>query len=185
MSFLGIDVGSSYIKLWHEDITGSVVTARNIHHKGSPQSVVINEVTCLNPEPMFLSFSGNLAGQDILGWHYEGLLAEIDYLRKVYPCRQLLIFGAEKIELVNFDESGHILFYQTNPSCAAGTGSFLDEQMLRLGLDFTDLPHITIDEKHRWWPQGVLFLRKPTLSIFSRMGILHIPYTTDSAKASC
>jgi predicted CoA-substrate-specific enzyme activase len=166
VSFLGIDVGSSYIKLWFEDITGSVIAARNIHHRGSPQGVVINEVTCLTPEPMFLSFSGNLAGQDIMGWHHEGLLAEIDYLRKVYPCRQLLIFGAEKIELVNFDESGHILFYQTNPSCAAGTGSFLDEQMLRLGLDFTDLPHIAIDENAP--------LVATRCAVFAKTDIIHL-----------
>jgi predicted CoA-substrate-specific enzyme activase len=146
VSYLGIDAGSSYIKLWHEDISGSLITARNIHHRGSPRSVVFREVGRLLPEPISLSFSGNLDAQDIAGWHHEGLLAEIDYLRKIYAHRQLLIFGAEKIELVHFDDDGHILFYQTNPACAAGTGSFLDEQMLRLGLDFSDLPHIAIDE---------------------------------------
>ncbi|HVN71786.1 MAG TPA: acyl-CoA dehydratase activase, partial [Desulfomonilia bacterium] len=146
MSYLGIDVGSSYIKLWHEDKSGTVITARNIHHRGSPQSMVLKEVGCLRPEPVYLSFSGNLDGQNIARWRHEGLLAEIDYLRNVYPQRQLLIFGAEKIELVHFDDNGHILSYQTNPACAAGTGSFLDEQMLRLGLDFTDLPYIAIDE---------------------------------------
>lgn len=146
MSYLGIDAGSSYIKLWHEDISGSLITARNIHHRGSPRSVVFREVGCLLPEPISLSFSGNLDAHDIAGWHHEGLLAEIDYLRKIHAHRQLLIFGAEKIELVHFDDDGHILFYQTNPACAAGTGSFLDEQMLRLGLDFSDLPHIAIDE---------------------------------------
>jgi predicted CoA-substrate-specific enzyme activase len=146
VSYLGIDVGSSYIKIWQEDRSGSLLASRNIHHNGSPQKAVIHEVTRLYTGQTSLCFSGSIGNQDAKEWHHEGLLAEIDFLRSVYPHRQLLIFGAEKIELVHFDETGRILSYQANPACAAGTGSFLDEQMLRLGLEFTDLPSLTIDD---------------------------------------
>ncbi|MRR38101.1 CoA activase, partial [bacterium] len=59
----------------------------------------------------------------------------------------LLIMGAQRIELIRFDDQGRILSFQTNPACAAGTGSFLDEQMARLGLEYDDLPRIAIREQ--------------------------------------
>ncbi len=166
MSFIGIDVGSSYIKLWHEDTEDSLLTARNIHHRGSPLKTVVEELSCLHQEPTFLCFSGNLAGHGISAWHCEGLLAEIDYIRANYPYRQLLVFGAEKIELVSFDKNGHILHYRTNPACAAGTGSFLDEQMIRLGLDFNDLPRISIDENAP--------LVATRCAVFAKTDIIHL-----------
>ena len=46
----------------------------------------------------------------------------------------ILIIGGEKFGLINFDEHGRYLNYKTNTSCAAGTGSFLDQQARRLGL---------------------------------------------------
>jgi predicted CoA-substrate-specific enzyme activase len=146
VSYLGIDVGSSYIKIWHEDHSGSVIASRNIHHRGSPQTAVLHELKRLSINRASLCFSGNLGGQGLAKIRKEGLLAEIDLLKNIYPHRHLLIFGAEKIELVSFDETGRVLHYQTNPACAAGTGSFLDEQMLRLGLEFSDIPSVAIDD---------------------------------------
>ena len=46
----------------------------------------------------------------------------------------ILIIGGEKFSLVRFDEYGEYLNYRSNTSCAAGTGSFLDQQAKRLNL---------------------------------------------------
>ncbi len=46
----------------------------------------------------------------------------------------ILIVGGEKFGLVLFDKDGEYLNYRSNTSCAAGTGSFLDQQAARLGL---------------------------------------------------
>ena len=175
MSFVGIDIGSSYIKLWHEDDSGSLIASQNIHHQGSPQSSVIGMMAGLSPRPASLRFSGNLAGQHIKAWQHEGLLAEIEFLRKAYPYRQLLVFGAEKIEFVKFDDSGHILYYQTNPACAAGTGSFLDEQMVRLGLHFSELNRIPIDE------QAPLVATR--CAVFAKTDIIHLQQEGHTAYA--
>ena len=55
----------------------------------------------------------------------------------------ILIVGGEKFGLVLFDENGEYLNYRSNTSCAAGTGSFLDQQASRLNLsgirEFSDL----------------------------------------------
>jgi predicted CoA-substrate-specific enzyme activase len=46
----------------------------------------------------------------------------------------ILIVGGEKFGLVLFDAAGEYLNYRSNTSCAAGTGSFLDQQAARLNL---------------------------------------------------
>jgi len=55
----------------------------------------------------------------------------------------VLIVGGEKFGLVRFDDQGNYLGYRTNTSCAAGTGSFLDQQAGRLSLaDVAELGRI-------------------------------------------
>ncbi|HRR22497.1 MAG TPA: acyl-CoA dehydratase activase, partial [Desulfomonilia bacterium] len=147
MSYLGIDVGSSYLKIWREDETGSTVSSKCIHHRGSPREALFRELSSLAPQPESLCYSGTIQDEDLLRWRSDGLLAEIAYITGRYSRKYLLIMGAEKIEFVHFDARGRILSYQANPACAAGTGSFLDEQMARLGLDFDSLGNIPIDER--------------------------------------
>ncbi len=146
MTYLGIDVGSSYLKLWHEDESGALIRSLCVHHHGSPRGALERELGLLAFPPAFVCFSGTIQGGDICRWKTDGLLAEVSYLAGTYSRKQLLVLGAEKIELVQFDEHGRIFSYQTNPACAAGTGSFLDEQMVRLGLDFDSIGDIAIDE---------------------------------------
>ncbi|HSH20648.1 MAG TPA: acyl-CoA dehydratase activase, partial [Draconibacterium sp.] len=55
----------------------------------------------------------------------------------------LLIIGGEKFGLVQFDENQQYRKFKSNSSCAAGTGSFLDQQCKRLNIEsiseFSDL----------------------------------------------
>jgi predicted CoA-substrate-specific enzyme activase len=46
----------------------------------------------------------------------------------------ILIVGAEKFGLIRLDQHGNYLNFKCNTSCAAGTGSFLDQQAARLNL---------------------------------------------------
>ncbi|MCP4022950.1 MAG: CoA activase, partial [Desulfobacteraceae bacterium] len=47
----------------------------------------------------------------------------------------ILVVGGEKFGRLFFDENGDYLNYKSNTSCAAGTGSFLDQQARRLMLE--------------------------------------------------
>ena len=47
----------------------------------------------------------------------------------------ILYVGAEHFGLIRLDEDGEYRGTRTNSSCAAGTGSFLDQQARRLGLE--------------------------------------------------
>jgi predicted CoA-substrate-specific enzyme activase len=46
----------------------------------------------------------------------------------------ILVVGGEAFGLIEFDEKGRYRSFRTNTSCAAGTGSFLDQQARRLNL---------------------------------------------------
>lgn len=50
----------------------------------------------------------------------------------------ILVVGGEKFGLIRFDAHGQYLGMNTNTSCAAGTGSFLDQQAKRLKLSGID-----------------------------------------------
>jgi predicted CoA-substrate-specific enzyme activase len=55
-------------------------------------------------------------------------------LAEVPGTRTLLIVGAERFTRVTFGEHGSAPVIRGNSACAAGTGSFLDQQAARLGL---------------------------------------------------
>ncbi|MGD9287816.1 MAG: acyl-CoA dehydratase activase, partial [Desulfobacterales bacterium] len=46
----------------------------------------------------------------------------------------ILLVGGEKFGLIQFDEKGNYVHFKANTACAAGTGSFLDQQAARLNL---------------------------------------------------
>ncbi|RJP76791.1 MAG: CoA activase [Desulfobacteraceae bacterium] len=54
------------------------------------------------------------------------------------PVQAILIVGGEKFGLIRFDDNGNYVNFKANTSCAAGTGSFLDQQAGRLGLNSTE-----------------------------------------------
>ena len=145
-SNLGIDIGSSYLKIWHEDSDLRPIYSKIMHHRGSPKELLLKEIGSMKTQDARVCISGNIEGDGIEKWRYDGTLAEVEYLRSNYELRKLLIMGAQNIELIEIDPKGRIVSYQTNPPCASGTGSFLDEQMKRLGLSMEDISSIPIDE---------------------------------------
>ena len=63
--------------------------------------------------------------------------------------RSILMVGGEKFGLLQFDEEGNYKSYKTNTSCAAGTGSFLDQQAGRLNLaSIEDLSRVAVENEN-------------------------------------
>jgi predicted CoA-substrate-specific enzyme activase len=66
---------------------------------------------------------------------YDNQVAITAAARAAHPqLGALLNVGGERFSLATFDEDGHYQSCTTNTSCAAGTGSFLDQQAGRLRL---------------------------------------------------
>ena len=66
---------------------------------------------------------------------YDSLVSLITGGRWYHPeLGSILHVGGERFGLVQFDTAGRYTRYQTNTTCAAGTGGFLDQQARRLNL---------------------------------------------------
>ena len=69
-------------------------------------------------------------------FRYDDQVAIIAAVHERHPeAGAILSVGGEKFGLILFDETGNYRKYISNTSCAAGTGSFLDQQAGRLNLD--------------------------------------------------
>jgi activator of 2-hydroxyglutaryl-CoA dehydratase len=51
------------------------------------------------------------------------------------PVRHILSVGCENSILIDLNENGAYLGHSRQGDCAAGTGGFIDQQALRLGMD--------------------------------------------------
>jgi predicted CoA-substrate-specific enzyme activase len=66
---------------------------------------------------------------------YDNQVAVVSAVRHWHPdAGSILIVGGEKFGLIRLDGYGNYLGFKSNTGCAAGTGSFLDQQARRLSL---------------------------------------------------
>ncbi len=70
----------------------------------------------------------------------DPLLSVIEGARHLIPgCRNVMSIGGQTFALVFYDENGEYREHSTNPPCASGTGSFLEQQAERLGVSVEEL----------------------------------------------
>jgi len=70
----------------------------------------------------------------------DDVQAAISAVTRLVPeARNILDIGGGSLTLVRLDGSGRFRGFSANSQCAAGTGSFLDEQAMRLGLTYDDI----------------------------------------------
>ncbi|HTP59550.1 MAG TPA: BadF/BadG/BcrA/BcrD ATPase family protein, partial [Spirochaetia bacterium] len=135
---LGIDIGSLYMTaVLLED--GVVRHSRYKEHGGKIEAAL--ESLLADPgfdSPETVGITGSLAnpGSPII----DGMLATVEGVRCILPdSRNVIFIGGQSFSLILLDEQGNYREHSTNPPCAAGTGSFLEQQAQRLGLTVQDL----------------------------------------------
>ncbi len=140
---IGIDAGSAAVSAVAMDEDGELLASAYEYHKGRIASGVralidgllpdgtaarIHGAACTASSPPLELPSGRALRVD-------GRVSEIESLGRYHrDTRTLLVVGAERFARIAFDESGRYRRMRGNSSCAAGTGSFLDQQAARLGL---------------------------------------------------
>jgi predicted CoA-substrate-specific enzyme activase len=140
---LGIDSGSSAVSVVAMDEEGSLIAGAYEFHRGRISARVAALVAGLLPGGAEARLSGVAltstappvslpAGEAFV---VDGRVAEIESVRRFHKeTRTLLVVGAERFARIAFDEAGRYRRMKGNSSCAAGTGSFLDQQAARLGM---------------------------------------------------
>ncbi|TAL33233.1 MAG: hypothetical protein EPN93_14470 [Spirochaetes bacterium] len=147
----GIDAGSKFLKLIILDDSGAArFTCRE--HRGSPETTLAElraggELPHDGGVAVTGHFAHNLAAGS-RGWTVmDDAAALVEAARLHAPgCRHIVSVGAGSINCVDLDESGGFRAYRENSLCAAGTGSFLDEQMRRMGFTYEELSGMDVDE---------------------------------------
>jgi predicted CoA-substrate-specific enzyme activase len=136
VNILGIDIGSTALSVAEIDPHGRVInTAYDCHH-GNVQACLKTTL-----EPFEVSRKAGIAATTsspanlTVPQRYDNRVALMAAARHLYPlARSILVIGAEKFGLIQLDRQGNYRTYRANTGCAAGTGSFLDQQARRLNL---------------------------------------------------
>jgi predicted CoA-substrate-specific enzyme activase len=147
-TYLGIDIGSTTVKMVVLNKQRQLLTWRYRRSQGQPRSTLLNEIQSLSKEidlshiaAVGLTGSGGGAiAKRIGGHHVNELIAQTRAIGEYYPqARTVIEIGGQdsKFLSVAWDdkiEQMVLVDMAMNNLCAAGTGSFLDQQAERLGL---------------------------------------------------
>lgn len=146
--YVGIDIGSVSVKTAVVDAGGALLGDRYLRHRGHPLSTMeemLGEILRGYPPGRIRAFAvtgsgGPLAGGIIGADFVNEIIAQARAAARLCPgARTIIEMGGEdsKMILVRDDPSsgrGIIEDFSMNTVCAAGTGSFLDQQASRMGL---------------------------------------------------
>ncbi len=135
-NILGIDVGSVCIHIAVIDTEGRLVHTDSIHHHGEIKQCLsklikktdinkIHYIAATNATPSYINANKSYDEQ-------LSIIKAARFFHKKFDA--VLHIGGEKFSLSRFNFDGKYIGARHNTSCAAGTGSFLDQQARRLNL---------------------------------------------------
>jgi predicted CoA-substrate-specific enzyme activase len=140
---VGVDLGALYAKGVRLDAAGNVVARSYRRHRGQLEAAFDATLEAVGFQPGdLLGVTGAAAGRitaalgvpgvDLVQAQLSGVAA-----RGERP-REILDIGGGSCSLIQLDAAGRFQGHGSNSLCAAGTGSFLDEQAERLGISHGD-----------------------------------------------
>ncbi len=133
---LGIDVGSVSIHIALIDTSANIIHTASSSHHGEVKSCLEWMLNDVNHDTIdWIATTDGTPSFIVKSQSYDGQLALIQaarYFHKTFDA--ILHIGGENFSLSRFGEDQNYLGANHNTSCAAGTGSFLDQQARRLNL---------------------------------------------------
>ena len=182
MNFIGLDAGSVSVKLVILDENGNLLYKIYRRHKGHPLSVtldILKEITTNGYDQKIragadfsLSITGS-AGRliaSVFGIEpFNEIISQAYSSQRLCPhIKTIIEMGGEDSKLILLGEDGRsVKDFSMNSVCAAGTGSFLDQQAERL--------RISIEE----FSELALISQKPPriagrCSVFAKSDMIHL-----------
>jgi predicted CoA-substrate-specific enzyme activase len=140
---IGIDIGAVSLKAVRLGSDGQVAKSFYARHRGEPAKALESAMTELSVVAGdSIGFCGNNSARFCESFELPRLdlaACQISVVRAEFPeVANIIDVGGGSLTLVELDAQGHFQNYATNSMCAAGTGSFLDEQAARLGISYDD-----------------------------------------------
>lgn len=173
---LGIDIGSSSVKLAALSADGELLFTSHRSHKGSPTECLRALLEAMSEQLPFDGCAGwvvtgsgasLLSGYDVCVCMLEEVPAVTRGAELLAPdARSIIEIGAQSALFVTSIEAGKAPQFSMNESCAAGTGSFFEDQMGRLGLAIED--YSSMVENARFVPR-----LSGRCAVFAKTDIIH------------
>ncbi|MDR1081826.1 MAG: acyl-CoA dehydratase activase [Deltaproteobacteria bacterium] len=147
--FPGLDIGSVSVKLALSGPDGRLLDSLYARHHGRPFHALLEALEKLAGKfpaermhaPRIAGSSAPLAAELLGGAAVGEVTALTVAARRILPgARALIDIGGEDTKVLWFSDSGGFALsdFAMNALCAAGTGSFLDQQAHRLGFGIAD-----------------------------------------------
>ncbi|MDH3222244.1 MAG: ATPase, partial [Gemmatimonadota bacterium] len=151
-AYLGIDVGSTTTKLVVLDEGKTLLESHYLRSHGRPRQTLLGAVEGLAVRHPDLEIAGvGLTGSGggpisgiIGGCHVNELVTQARAVGEYYPhARTVIELGGQDSKFLSVEWDGSsqqmvLLDFAMNGVCAAGTGSFLDQQAERLGISIDE-----------------------------------------------
>ena len=133
---LGIDIGSATSSVVVMESEGRILYHSYLFHSGQIVKTIADQLSGIDISTIdALAYTSSCPEIFKTGRKFDNRVASITAARHYFPdLRGMLLIGSEKFGLATFDDAGNYRNYRSNTSCAAGTGSFLDQQLRRLNL---------------------------------------------------
>ena len=179
---LGVDVGSVSVAVVAIDTQGSLVHQEYALHHGDFRKTLerllnrarSGKVLGIATPSVKTPFTGS-----VHRYHLQVALMKAVSMLGLHP-RSILHVGAERFFLIELDEEGGYLQTSHSSSCAAGTGSFLDQQALRLKLN--DTGHLSEMALQNNAPVPDIAAR---CSVFAKTDLIHAQQKGFGLEAIC
>ena len=159
---LGIDVGSVTAKVVAIDEADNIIESQYTRTRGQPVETIfamLEEVLAKYPPDRFkLAAATGTGGKliaDLLGVLFVNeIIAQAAGTARFHPeVRTILEIGGEDSKLILLGREApntppKVIDFAINGVCAAGTGSFLDQQASRMGIPIEQFGDVALQSEH-------------------------------------
>lgn len=172
MKFIGLDAGSVSLKLVVLDEEGNKLEQLYRRHYGNSLRVALDlliEVEKKFPDTAIsiTGTAGKLIASILKINHVNEIVAQSYSIKNLFPnIKTIIEIGGEDSKLI-FLHDGRIKDFSTNSVCAAGTGSFLEQQAERLRLTIEEFSDIAENSKKPSKIAG-------RCSVFAKSDMIHL-----------
>jgi predicted CoA-substrate-specific enzyme activase len=178
---VGIDIGSVSVNTAIVDLSGHIVEHQYLRHLGRPLATarealaaILDRIPASQIELIAVTGSGGRFVADLLQATFVNeVVAQARSTAELYPqVRTVIEIGGEDSKLIFLQvEEGRpratIADFAMNTICAAGTGSFLDQQAHRLGLTIEEFARLALKSEHPPRLAG-------RCSVFAKSDMIHL-----------
>jgi len=143
---MGIDVGSTTVKIVILDSDSSIIYKTYIRHQANIQQTLITELQQITEQFSGTEFHVNISGSAGMGIgerigisFVQEVVAAVEVVKNAYSEAHTLIdLGGEDAKTVFFAEGKHPDI-RMNGSCAGGTGAFIDQMASLMNISLEEL----------------------------------------------